>query len=194
MDRTKNRECKACKKAKAAKYVLENPEASKARSAAWYANNRTKAAAAHAAYRLANAQKKRADTAAWRLANPERSKAYAEAWRIKNKEKLRAQNAERYAANPEAARIHWRNRRARKKEVGGNLSRGLAEKLWNLQKGSCACCKEPLGDNYHLDHIMPLALGGTNTDDNIQLLRAVCNLQKSTKHPVDFMQSRGFLL
>jgi 5-methylcytosine-specific restriction endonuclease McrA len=52
----------------------------------------------------------------------------------------------------------------------------------------------PLGDNYHIDHIMPLALGGSNTDDNIQLLRQRCNNQKCAKHPVDFMQSRGFLL
>jgi 5-methylcytosine-specific restriction endonuclease McrA len=51
-----------------------------------------------------------------------------------------------------------------------------------------------LGDNYHLDHIVPLAIGGTNTDDNIQLLRQKCNQQKSAKHPIDFMQSRGFLL
>ena len=38
------------------------------------------------------------------------------------------------------------------------------------------------------------ALGGLNADSNMQLLRAECNLQKSAKHPVDFMQSRGFLL
>lgn len=56
------------------------------------------------------------------------------------------------------------------------------------------CCGLPLGDNYHIDHIMPLALGGSNTDDNIQLLRQRCNNQKCAKHPVDFMQSRGFLL
>jgi 5-methylcytosine-specific restriction endonuclease McrA len=45
-----------------------------------------------------------------------------------------------------------------------------------------------------MDHIIPLALGGANTDDNIQLLRATCNLQKHTKHPIDFMQQRGYLL
>jgi 5-methylcytosine-specific restriction endonuclease McrA len=45
-----------------------------------------------------------------------------------------------------------------------------------------------------MDHIIPLALGGTNTDDNIQLLRAKCNKQKGAKHPIDFMQQRGFLL
>jgi len=36
--------------------------------------------------------------------------------------------------------------------------------------------------------------GGSNTDDNMQLLRKLCNLQKHAKHPVDFMQERGFLL
>jgi hypothetical protein len=41
---------------------------------------------------------------------------------------------------------------------------------------------------------MPLALGGSNTDDNMQLLRAICNYHKYTKHPIDFMQSKGFLL
>lgn len=74
------------------------------------------------------------------------------------------------------------------------MSSGLAIRLYKLQRGKCACCGLPLGDDYHLDHIMPLALGGTNTDDNIQLLRAKCNMQKSAKHPVDFMQQRGFLL
>jgi len=28
----------------------------------------------------------------------------------------------------------------------------------------------------------------------MQLLNAICNLQKHAKHPVDFMQERGFLL
>lgn len=45
-----------------------------------------------------------------------------------------------------------------------------------------------------MDHILPLALGGTNVDENIQLLRKRCNLQKCAMHPVDFMQSKGRLL
>lgn len=60
--------------------------------------------------------------------------------------------------------------------------------------GKCPCCKQPLGDEFHLDHVIPLALGGPNTDDNMQLLRKTCNLQKSAKHPVQYMQERGFLL
>jgi 5-methylcytosine-specific restriction endonuclease McrA len=97
-------------------------------------------------------------------------------------------------AHLELWRTHKQNRNAKKRGNGGTLSRGLSEKLFKLQGGKCACCALPLGKNFHLDHIMPIALGGPNIDSNIQLLRPRCNIQKKAKHPVDFMQSRGFLL
>lgn len=49
-------------------------------------------------------------------------------------------------------------------------------------------------DGYHVDHIQPLALGGSNDKTNLQLLCPTCNTKKSAKHPIDFMQSRGLLL
>jgi len=116
---------------------------------------------------------------AWAKLNPEKNRKNAAAWR---------------AANPELRIIWEHNRRARKRASGGELSAGLSEKLFRLQKGKCSCCRLPLGSDYHLDHIMPLALGGSNTDGNMQLLRAECNLKKNAKHPIDYMQSRGFLL
>lgn len=123
--------------------------------------------------------------------------AHREEWAARyaaNREKRKASCAAYYAANPETFRALKHNRRARKLAVGGKLSKDIEIKLFALQRGKCACCKRPLGDDYHLDHIMPLALGGTNTDDNIQLLRQRCNNQKHAKHPIDFMQQRGFLL
>lgn len=160
-----------------------------------------------ASYRFVNSEKKRASDAKYRAANPEKVKAYAAKWRAANPEKRRAINAKWASANPEkqkaaiakwaadhpeTLRIYEQNRRVR---YVGKLTPGLAGRLFTLQRGKCACgCGLPLGNNFHRDHIMPLALGGTNTDDNIQLLRQRCNNQKSAKHPVDFMQSRGFLL
>ena len=137
--------------------------------------------------------------AAWRLKNPnyhltDKFKKCVKAWRSENKEKVRLNSQRWQSANPEKCRIKDHNRRARKLASGGKLSHGLAVKLFKLQRGKCAFCKQPLGVKYHLDHIMPLALGGSNTDDNIQLLHATCNFQKSAKHPIDFMQQRGFLL
>jgi len=115
-------------------------------------------------------------------------------YRAKNKERRAEYNRAYKLKNPEVKKRSEHKRRALKKGSGGSLSKGITEKLFKLQKGKCPCCKLPLGKNYHIDHIMPLALGGTNTDDNVQLLRATCNEQKQAKHPRDFMWSRGFLL
>lgn len=171
--------CKPCTKAYDAARYAANPERVKAATAAWA---------------KANPERGKAYKAAYRAASPEVGRAYSAAYRAANKEKLCAASAAYRAANPEAVLTQKRNRRARKFASGGKLSTGLSTKLFNLQKGKCPCCNQPLGDDYHLDHIMPLALGGDNDDDNMQLLRKTCNLQKSAKHPTDFMQQRGFLL
>jgi len=147
-----------------------------------------------AAWRAANPGKVKAGIAVWRAANPEKVNTSAAAWRAANREKKNAYSAAWRAANPEAVRIHKQNHRALARANGGVLSNGLSAKLFKLQKGKCPCCGKPLGKDFHLDHKTPLALGGSNTDDNMQLLRQRCNSQKGAKHPTEFMQSRGFLL
>ena len=157
-------ECKSCTKAIAKDWQVKNSEKEKTRSAKWALDNPDKALAKVVRYR-AN--------------HPGRASNNAMLWQSKNKESMRAIR---------------NNRRSRIVSSGGRLSSGLVSRLLKLQKGKCPCCGEPLGDDYHLDHIIPLALDGENIDSNMQLLRAKCNLQKHMKHPVDFMRSRGFLL
>lgn len=148
----------------------------------------------YAAWAAANSDKKKASYAAWVAANREKRAKDLSEYRKKNADRIAASRAEWNAKNPERVRVHKANRRARMLESGGELSPDLASRLYKLQHGKCACCGQPLGKNYHMDHILPLALGGTNTDDNIQLLRPKCNFEKHAKHPVDFMRSRGLLL
>lgn len=166
----------------------------KARDAAYYAANRDQAIASRAAYRAANPEKWRAYAAAYRVANSAKVRAAIAAYRAANPDKVRASAAAWQADNLEARRIIQQNRAARQRDSGGSLSKGLSAKLFKLQKGKCPCCKQPLGKDYHLDHVMPIALGGANIDSNMQLLRRQCNQQKHAKNPVDFMQERGFLL
>lgn len=211
-------------KAKSAKYHAENPEKIKALKKAWDIKNAEKRTVARAERTIRDKEKAQAAWVVWYGKNKKKVKDAADRrnlefpgkkkeafakWYRENSEEQRAR-ARKYTAanykvvrerqsayrkaNPEKGRVHCQNRRARKLEAGGELSRGLAARLFNLQKGKCPCCKQPLGKDYHLDHKMPLALGGANTDDNMQLLRARCNMQKRAKHPVDFMQERGFLL
>lgn len=97
-------------------------------------------------------------------------------------EKIKAYRAE----NREKVRIWERNKEAKRRAAKGKLSNNIEKILFAEQMGVCTCCGNMLGDNYHLDHIMPLSLGGTNTDNNVQLLRAECNLKKGAMHPDDW--------
>ena len=208
-ERSKRGECKPCKNATNAAWRLANPEKVKATSAAWTKANPDKLKTNLAAWNIANPGKQKLQNAAWREANPDKEKANQVAWRKNNPSKRKIDNAkwrkansarerankiEWLKANPEAKRIYTQNRAAKKRENGGTLSMNLAAKLFELQQGMCPCCNQPLGDNYHMDHILPISLGGPNIDSNIQLLKQQCNLQKSAQHPIDFMQSKGFLL
>jgi len=209
MDRGNHGQCRPCAKATAYAWAAANKDRAKENRDKWQAANRIKLAEQSAAWRAANPEKAKSIRETWANNNPGKAEESSLKWRGLNREKIRVAavayrvaNPEKsiasvmkwYAKNPESRRIHAHNRRARALEAGGQLSNGLAQKLFKLQKGKCPCCAQPLGENYHLDHKMPLALGGTNTDDNMQLLRQRCNNQKHAKHPVDFMQERGFLL
>lgn len=169
--------CKQCIKENTAKWAANNPEKVKENNAKWYS---------------VNSEKAKSYSANWRSANKDRVIANRAKYYSENQQKHKISVAKWSAKHPDYNRIKCSNYRARKNV--GKLSKDIAERLFKLQRGKCACCMKPLGDDYHLDHIMPLALGGTNTDDNIQLLRASCNNHKRAKHPIDFMQQRGFLL
>ena len=133
----------------------------------------------------------------------------AREYRKKHPEKTKEMNVKRRAKDPEAERnrckewfskhkrkraIYQQNRAAKLKTLGV-LSTGIFDKLKNLQKNKCAICRIDLSEvKPHLDHIIPISLGGLNVDSNIQLLCSTCNNQKYNKHPIDFMQEKGMLL
>lgn len=129
-----------------------------------------------------------------RAKDPEKFAAWGKAYRAANPQRQRAAVNAWGKLNPERRRIHKQTRRGRDAAVGASLSRDLVATLLLLQKGRCACCRKPLGKNFHLDHIVPIAKGGASVDWNMQLLRKRCNLSKGAKHPIDYMQERGFLL
>ena len=70
----------------------------------------------------------------------------------------------------------------------------VVQRLVEAQRGNCPVCQKKFGISYHLDHIQPIARGGTNDAGNLQILCRACNLSKAAKDPIQFMQSRGYLL
>lgn len=151
--------------------------------------------ASDGAWKLANVERRKAVDAEWVKNNPEKVRATKQRYAERHPEKRKASKAKWQIENADRMRIHGQNRRARTVAAGGKLSIGLAEKLFKLQRGRCACCHADLTKKKpHLDHVIPVALGGPNSDENMQLLCYSCNQSKCAKHPIDFMQSRGFLL
>lgn len=160
----------------------------------WRGKNVEKVKASRLKYLVANVEKVALGKRRWSQENPEKVKLKNANYQANFPEKTKALRVAWNKANPNAGRVKNSNRRARKRENGGRLSKDLSDKLFKLQKGKCPCCKKLLGDKYHVDHVIPLKLEGQNLDKNIQLLCASCNLSKGCLHPIDFMQSRGFLL
>lgn len=146
--------------------------------------NKARAKIADAKYRNNNPNK----TSIWKQNNPEKNRKHAKKYRELNKEKITSSQAKWRVVNKEKIRLYWQNRGKRKRT--GTLTKGLVGKLLKIQNYQCIYCGLDLRINrYHIDHIMPLALGGLNIDKNIQLTCVLCNLKKGYKHPDTFKLS-----
>lgn len=110
-------------------------------------------------------------------------------------ERLRAQR--KYLAkdgNRAKHQSYIRNRRAKQRAAPGLHTGEEINDLFRKQKGKCAYCRRPLGDEFEVDHIMPIALGGSNWISNIQLTCKSCNRKKNAKHPIEFAKEINLLL
>ena len=156
------------------------------RAKLWAQNNKEKRKAIAEKYRLANIEKCKAAVKKSQLKNPERINR----WTEENKEKIK-QYKEKWRKNNKEYFIADKHRR---RGASGTFTTAQINKLFLLQIGKCVCCRKDISDGFHRDHIVPITKGGSNDILNIQLLCASCTHSKSAKHPIDFMQSRGYLL
>lgn len=194
MEKTADGKCKPCTRRRQQAWEQANADRERARKAAAYQANREVYIARAVERNKALGEKRKAYQRAWVARNRERANGYSATWRERNAEKRKQVVKDWEQRNPEKVKVYRQNRRARVANAAGKFSPDIVPRLLKLQRGRCACCGLPLGRKYELDHILPLALGGTNEDTNAQLLRDVCNRRKSARHPVDYMQSKGLLL
>jgi 5-methylcytosine-specific restriction endonuclease McrA len=205
--RAKNRD--KCREA-TLKSQSKNPERKREYDAAWRVQQADHIKAQQIEYRVANREWINAQAVAWQKGNQEVFKAYqkqyaidnsdhqkakAKKWREDNPDRSALSAAQWAAGNRDRRVINEQRRRAKKIHSNGDLGPDSIKRLLVLQKGKCVVCLTDLKKTkHHLDHIMPLSKGGEHSMRNVQLLCPRCNLTKSAKHPVDFMQEKGFLL
>jgi 5-methylcytosine-specific restriction endonuclease McrA len=156
-------------KVAANKRVYAGTPQRKAYAAEWYAANRDRIA-----------EKRRAEAGKYR----EQNIASAKAWAKANPDKAR-----------EYSRMNRRNRRARAKDAGGTHTSADLASILHAQGNRCAYCRCALSKvEKHVDHIVPLARGGSNGRENLQYLCRPCNQSKSARDPIEYAQSIGLLL
>ncbi len=91
-----------------------------------------------------------------------------------------------------ANRLYQTVRRARMHGAAGTFTEQEIEALYEKQDGRCAACKTPVAFRHiHRDHVVPLALGGSNDISNIQVLCGPCNRSKGARDPISWSARNG---
>jgi 5-methylcytosine-specific restriction endonuclease McrA len=201
--------CANCAVIRTRKWRQKNKEKYKENNKSYHLKNKEKFNKRSKEYREKNPEKVKKVINDWCENNKERLRIvkneyvkaniykvteYKATWHLENRERMNKLSSQWSKDNPERTRIIRHNRKAKIRKDGGKLSAGLFDKLFHDQNGECVYCRVNLTkDITHMDHIMPIKLGGSNTDDNIQLLCKTCNLQKTDKHPDIFMKQKGYI-
>lgn len=92
----------------------------------------------------------------------------------------RCQNIARWKTTVYRDGIAHKNYIRRSAVTGGDaIKRSM---VWDRDQGRCHICKEQADPNdWHLDHVVPLARGGQHTWDNVAVSHAYCNLSKGAR-------------
>jgi len=132
---------------------------------------------------------------AWRESNPGLYQANKGSWYQANRVACIQRAASWNKANPEKAKMITKANRAAKRAskyaAEGRYTWADILHIYTAQSGECKCCGVDTSDLYHVDHIVPLNLGGTNMPDNLQILCPTCNMQKGSKTMGEFRAYLG---
>ncbi len=145
------------------RYYQENKERLRGHTREYYKKHREKCNQRQTEYRKNNPQRRRTQERLWALANPE---------------KYRAGN-----------RLKAHRRRGLEQGAEGSFTAQDIITVRESQRGRCFYCGVVLGDDYHIDHFVPLSMGGNNNPSNLRLSCPKCNLIKGAKNPQEFIQA-----
>ena len=175
----KSSQCRQCVSARTKKYREENKDKIKELNKRW---------------RERNADYIRKKNREYWDKNPQKFQQWKKKWREKNAARIKKYNANWQKENPDRVRAASLNYKARKANADGSHTAEDVRNQYKHQKGRCYWCNKPVGDTYHVDHVIPLDKGGSNGPENLVIACPVCNLSKGSKLPHEWDGSGGKLL
>lgn len=141
-----------------------------------------------------NLEKKRIRNSAWNSENRDLANSMSRDWQKINRQRVRDNCSRWKSENKDKVNSYTRNRRAKLAGSDGYHSADDVARIIRMQRKKCASCRLSLAHGYHVDHIKPVVLGGSNGSDNIQVLCPRCNMSKGGKDPLDWAKENGKLL
>jgi HNH endonuclease len=118
--------------------------------------------------------------ACWVKEHIDRRRAVARGWVYRNKEKLSVYGKEYRRVNRERLIAKTQTRRTRKKGNGGSFTVQQWNELCAKYGYRCLACKKT-GVKLSVDHVIPVAFGGSSDISNIQPLCLPCNMSKGVQ-------------
>ncbi len=182
-------------RAYARKYYRKYPEKHNAKNQRWNAANRERLLHRYRAYNETHREERRTydrirhskETPEFRHMEYEKRRDYIQEYSRINRDRKNATNRLYRQTFPEKHAEKENRRRARK------LNAPMVEKIdrqaiierdkWTCYLCGCICTSE----NITLDHVVPLARGGSHTADNLRVACRSCNCKKHAKHLHDFL-------
>lgn len=162
-NRCPNGQCRICKAAATKRYQESKPHG--------YAGSQAR-------YRQANRDRENERKRTWLAANPGKNAEYSKRYRATNPNEAAAAKRRWHDSHPDAVRLRQLGRRNR-----SNL-----EWLSIIEGDPCSYCGAPMEE---VDHITPVAKGGTNEWENYAPACGPCNRRKNATPLVHFLLKRA---
>lgn len=140
-----------------------------------------------------NPEKRRPADARYREKHRDQERQRIMRWAEENPDKVREKSARWAKENRDKRRANEHRRRAQKRQSQGDHTDADIKRQYKAQKGKCFWCGVKVGKTYHVDHIVPLSRGGSNSPENLVIACPACNLSKGDKLPHEWPQGGRLL-
>jgi len=190
--------CEECKAASAAKRKRFNDSRIEIRHGTTFGYNEQKCrcglcreakSEAQTRYRKENPQKRIEERS---RENPEKARDRYLRYYQEHPDRVKEANRVWAGRNPEKvsriSRAVCHRRRARKRNAEGCHTDADILAILEFQQGYCRYCDCEVYSDYHVDHVMPLSLGGGDGPENLVISCPSCNHVKNAMHPDEWIE------